>query len=416
MNSLSDLENFNTIAVMGGTFDPIHYGHLVAAETVRQELDIEHVLFIPSGRPPHKQNKRVAGDEHRYLMTVLATADNPYFEVSRMEIDRPGMTYTIDTIKELRRLCKKECKIYFITGADAASQIISWKNPQELTKLCTIVAVTRPGYDKSRIFYELVRANISPERFIFLEVPALAISSTDIRNRVGVDKSIRYLLPPAVEQYIQKFGLYKWQPYEESEPVIDEITKKLHYMLSPKRFLHTQGVAEESVKLAKTHGADEKKAYLAGLLHDCAKDYSSKEKLKMCDKYGIELDEILVNQTDLTHPFLGAEVAKDMFGVTDEEVLGAIRYHTTGRENMTKLEKIVYLADFFEPSRQYFDGINEIKLLAYKDLDAAVAYSLNNTIEYNQKKKRLIHPLSLRALEYYKDHLEKAEILLKGEE
>lgn len=187
-------------------------------------------------------------------------------------------------------------------------------------------------------------------------------------------------------------------------------------MLSPKRFTHTQGVAEESVKLAKTHGADEKKAYLAGLLHDCAKDYSSKEKLKMCDKYGIELDEILVNQTDLTHPFLGAEVAKDMFGVTDEEVLGAIRYHTTGRENMTKLEKIVYLADFFEPSRQYFDGINEIKQLAYKDLDAAVAYSLNNTIEYNQKKKRLIHPLSLRALEYYKDHLEKAEILLKGEE
>ena len=407
MNSLSDIKNYKTLAVMGGTFDPIHYGHLVAAETVRQELNIEHVLFIPSGRPPHKQKTRVAGDEHRYLMTVLATANNPYFDVSRMEIDRPGMTYTIDTIKEIRSQCSDDCKLYFITGADAAAEIISWKDPHELVKLCQIVAVTRPGYDKSKIFYELRKAGISPYSFTFLEVPALSISSTDIRNRVSVGKTIRYLLPESVEQYINKLKLYNYQHYWETEPMITEINKKLHYMLSPKRFVHTQGVADESVKLAKIHGADEKKAYLAGLLHDCAKDFSSKEKLKMCDKYGIELDEILVNQSDLTHAFLGAELARDMFGVTDEEVLGAIRYHTTGKPDMTKLEKIVYLADFFEPSRQYFDGIKEIKQYAYEDLDTAVAFSLDHTIEYNRSKNRLIHPLSLQALEYYKGSLPK---------
>ena len=390
---------------MGGTFDPIHYGHLVAAETVREELGVERVLFIPSGRPPHKQKTRVAGDEHRYLMTVLATANNPYFEVSRMEIDRPGMTYTIDTIRALRTQCAPDCEIYFITGADAAAEIISWKDPQALVRLCRIVAVTRPGYDKSKIFYGLIKAQIPHDSFTFLEVPALSISSTDIRNRVGVGKSVRYLLPDSVEQYIKKFGLYQYQPYEETEPLIDEINKKLHYMLSPKRFTHTQGVADESVRLAKVHGADEKKAYLAGLLHDCAKDISNKEKLDMCDKYGLELDEVLVNQTDLIHPFLGAELARDMFGIDDEDVLNAVRYHTTGRPGMSTLEKIVYLADFFEPNRHYFEGMDEMKKLAYKDLDKAMAFALDHTIKYNKGKKRVIHPLSRDALEYYKDHL-----------
>ena len=409
MKSLSDIKNYKTIAVMGGTFDPIHSGHLVAAETVRQELGIERVFFIPSGRPPHKKSQRIAGDEHRYLMTVLATANNPDFEVSRMEIDRPGMTYTIDTIRALRTQCAEDCKIYFITGADAAAEIISWKDPLELVKMCRIVAVTRPGYDKSKIFYGLIKARIPLDSFIFLEVPALSISSTDIRNRVGAGKSVRYLLPDSVEQYIHKFGLYTYQPNEETEPLIEEINKKLQFMLSPKRFTHTHGVADESVKLAKTHGADEKKAYLAGLLHDCAKDISNQEKLDMCDKYGLELDEVLVNQTDLIHPFLGAELARDMFGIEDEDVLNAIRYHTTGRADMSKLEKIVYLADFFEPNRHYFEGMNEMKKLAYKDLDEAMAFALDHTIKYNLNKKRIIHPLSQEALDFYKVYLKTAE-------
>lgn len=412
MNILADIKNCRSLAVMGGTFDPIHSGHLVAAEAVRQELEIERVLFIPAGRPPHKQSMRVAADEHRYLMTVLATANNPYFDVSRMEIDRPGMTYTIDTMRTLRKLCPADCRLYFITGADAAAQIISWKNPKDLVKICTIVAVTRPTYDKSGILKELKKADIPSDSFIFLEVPALAISSTDIRNRVAVGKTIRYLLPESVEQYIKKFDLYKHHLYGETDEleahlghITEDINKKLHYMLSPKRFLHTQGVAEESVKLAKKYGADTKKAYLAGLLHDCAKDYPSDEKLKMCQKYGIELDEILTEQPDLTHAFLGAEVARDVFKITDEEILGAIRFHTTGRPNMTLLEKIVYLADFFEPSRKYFDGINEIKELAYTDPDLAVAFSLDHTIKYNKKKNRVIHPLSVQALEFYRPHL-----------
>lgn len=402
MRNIWNIENCKSIAIMGGTFDPIHYGHLVAAEAVRQELNVERVIFIPSGRPPHKKNKEIANNEHRYLMAVLATVNNPYFDVSRIEIDRPGTTYTIDTIREIRQNCQKDCKIYFITGADATAEIINWKDPEELFEMCNFVAVTRPGFVKEKNELNEKYA----DKIKYLEVPALSISSTDIRNRVLANKTIKYLVPETVEEYIHKFSLYTTA---SNEPLVDMINKKLHYMLSPKRFEHTQGVAKEAVKLADTYGIDEKKAYLAGLLHDCAKDYSGKDKLRMCEKLGVEVDSIMINQSDLTHSFLGAVLAKDMFGIDDEDILNAIKYHTTGRAGMSNLEKIIYLADFFEPSRTYFEGINEIKEFAYTNLDKAVAFSLNHTINYNKNKNRLIHPLSLEALEYYNKSLNKED-------
>ena len=184
-DEILDLKNCKKIAIMGGTFDPIHYGHLVTAETVRNELDIEKVLFIPTGRPPHKSNQNVEHNEHRYLMTVLATANNPYFNVSRIEIDRPGLTYTIDTIQDLKKICSKDTEIYFITGADAINEILTWKNTEELFKICNFVAVTRPGYDKEtllqnlKIFMTNYKLNLT-----FIEVPALSISSTDRKSVV----------------------------------------------------------------------------------------------------------------------------------------------------------------------------------------------------------------------------------------
>ena len=390
---------------MGGTFDPIHYGHLVTAETVCRELDIEKVLFIPSGRPPHKQNINISDNEHRYLMTAIAAEDNPRFTVSRIEIDRPGMTYTVDTLGALRKMCPKSCEIYFITGADAALMISSWKTPSKLQTLCKIVVVTRPGYDKNSIAAEFERAGLDVEKAVFMDVPALDISSTDIRNRVSIGKSIKYLLPPNVENYIYKNRLYVYTPDKKTAKKAEVIVKKLKKTLSSRRFIHTKGVAEESVKLARVHGADEKKAYLAGLLHDCAKDIPNKEKLELCKKYGVEIDKVLAEQPDLAHQFLGAELARAVFGITDKEILDAIRYHTTGRPDMGVLEKIVYLADFFEPSRRYYDGRDEIKNLAYKDLDKAVAFSLKHTIDFNVKKSRLIHPLGKKAMDFYEEFL-----------
>lgn len=404
-NDILNIKNCKKIAIMGGTFDPIHYGHLVAAEAVREELNIERVIFVPTGRPPHKKNRYITHDEHRYLMTVLATVNNIYFDVSRIEIDRPGTTYTIDTIKEIKKICDRDTEIYFITGADAVNEILTWKNADSLLNMCNFIAVTRPGYDKNSLF-----KNISKEdsklinKIYFIEVPALAISSTDIRNRVMLKKTIKYLLPEEVEKYIIKFDLYK---NENLYPLdVETINTKLHSELTPKRFIHTQGVAQEAVKLAKHYDVDVNKALFAGLLHDCAKDYTKKEKLQMCEKYNLKLDEIMCKQIDLVHSFLGAEVAKHDYMIEDEEILNAIRYHTTGRKGMSVLEKIIYLADYIEPNRKNFDGLENIRKLSYINLDKAMESAIKNTINYNKEKERLIHPLSIEALKYYKNFKE----------
>jgi nicotinate-nucleotide adenylyltransferase len=197
-------------AIMGGTFDPIHFGHLAAAETVRQKLNCQKVIFIPSGNPPHKKGRILTDPIHRYTMTVLAANSNPYFEVSNIEMNRNGYTYTLDTIKELNKYYGKEVELLFITGADALLEIETWYKVDELLKLCSFVAVTRPGYDKSKLEQKLqfLQSKYNAELFI-VDVPGLNISSTDIRERVFAGSSIRYLVPEAVEQYIYKSRLYR---------------------------------------------------------------------------------------------------------------------------------------------------------------------------------------------------------------
>lgn len=401
MNQITDYKKYNKIAVMGGTFNPIHNGHLVAAESVRQQLGLDRVIFIPTGKPPHKDINPMF-NEHRYLMTVLATVSNPYFEVSRIEIDRAGLTYTIDTITELKNRCKPGCKIYFITGADAIEKILKWKEPEKLLSMCEFVAVTRPGYNKNGLQSTVNHLKDKYKgKITFLEIPALSISSTDIRHRILAGQTIKYLLPASVEDYILKFGLYKADNI--CSPEIDAINAKLHSVLTLKRYKHTQGVAQESLQLAKRYGIDTDKAFLAGLLHDCAKCFTDEEKLELCDKYSLELDNILKSQPDLTHSFLGAKVAEAEYGITDREILDAIKYHTTGRPNMSMLEKIIFIADYIEPNREYFEGLDKIRELAYKDINNAVIYALENTINYNKNKSRIIHPLGISALEYLKE-------------
>ena len=187
------------IGVMGGTFDPIHNGHLVAASEVRQHFDLDEVVFVPTGQPYQKRN--VSEAEHRYLMTVVATASNPDFTVSRVDIDRGGPTYTIDTLRELR-VARPEADLYFISGADAVAEILEWKDAKELFSLAHFVAVSRPGHP-------LTVSGLPEEHVSLLEVPALAISSTDCRSRVSRGFPVWYLVPDGVVQYISKYHLYR---------------------------------------------------------------------------------------------------------------------------------------------------------------------------------------------------------------
>lgn len=192
------------LGIMGGTFDPIHYGHLVTAEEALVQFNLDKVVFMPTGVPVRKTHRTVTPAEHRYLMTVIATASNPDFEVSRLEIDRSGLTYTVDTMLALRGLHGPQAELYFITGADAVWEILTWKDSERLADVCTFIAATRPGYDLARFSAE----DAQRLRIEFVEVPALAISSTDIRLRLGERRPVRYLLPEAVAAYIAKNDLY----------------------------------------------------------------------------------------------------------------------------------------------------------------------------------------------------------------
>ncbi|HHV78013.1 MAG TPA: nicotinate-nucleotide adenylyltransferase [Firmicutes bacterium] len=203
------LGNERCIGVMGGTFDPIHCGHLVAAEQVMEGFRLDRVIFVPSGFPPHKRGRQVTDAEHRYNMVLLATLDHPRFEASRVEIDRGGLSYTAETILEFRQALSPDARIYFITGADAILDVDSWFRVDDLFRTCEFIAVTRPGYDLSGLRELEVR--LGPEYFAKIHpytVSGVAISSSEIRSRLGQGKSVKYLVPDVVLQYIRKYGLY----------------------------------------------------------------------------------------------------------------------------------------------------------------------------------------------------------------
>lgn len=193
------------LGVMGGTFDPIHHGHLVAASEVAAKFALDEVVFVPAGQPWQKAHREVSLPEDRYLMTTIATASNPRFSVSRVDIDRPGSTYTLDTLRDLREHYGEAVDLFFITGADALSQILTWHGVLELFELAHFVGVTRPGTTLGERDIE----HLPPDKVTLLEVPALAISSTDCRNRVKEQLPIWYLVPDGIVQYIAKRGLYR---------------------------------------------------------------------------------------------------------------------------------------------------------------------------------------------------------------
>jgi len=204
MNSASVLKGVkNRIGIMGGTFDPIHFGHLLAAEESHRELELDEIIFVPTGQPPHKRG--VSNQEQRYDMTLLATTTIPYFSVSRMEIDRGKPSHTIDTLKEFQALMGGNVELCFITGLDAMLKIATWKEYMKLPQLCRLVTVTRPGYSPKSLHELPIEIR---EAIVFIEIPRFSLSSTNIRERIREGKGAKYLVPDAVESYIRKCKLY----------------------------------------------------------------------------------------------------------------------------------------------------------------------------------------------------------------
>jgi len=379
---------FKGSAIFGGSFNPIHLGHLHLAQAVQEEFELSEIIFMPTGQPPHKEDTVKNNKEHRYAMVQAAIRSNSLFKPSRFELDRDGYSYTADTLREMRNKLSDDEALYFIIGADSLVQMHHWKSPEEIFALCEIIAIDRPGICDKDVTAAV--DNLSARygaKIHLLKAQTYPLSSSEIRTRAQAGKSIKYFVPDEVLEYIDRHKLY--------HPLTDPCAIKLYLEsnLSPKRYAHSIRSADFACQLAKVHGEDSEKAYLAGLLHDIAKEMSPEE----AQKYSSELDESKLSFTDVAHSFIGAEAAGNIFGIQDIDILNAIRYHTTARLNMSALEKIIFIADKIEEGRNYPES-DYLKALAESDLDKATLAILQITTSIAQSKGKQIHPLSLEVL------------------
>jgi len=376
------------VAIFGGSFDPIHFGHLHMAEIVREEFELSEIIFMPSAQPPHKDASVRETMEQRYEMVAAATRSNPYFKVSRLEYDRSGYSYTAETLRLVREQLTAEAVLYFIVGADSLVNMHKWKDPEKIFALSEIIAIDRIGTSDDKVVtaIESLSSNFGAKIHL-LKKDTYPISSTEIRERIELGLSVKYFTPDAIVDMLEFIRICRL------DPSLETIKARLKTILSPKRYAHSERTARFAVGLAKVHDVEIDRAYLAGLLHDVAKELKPEESAK----YNHVLTETDILFPPVIHSFLGAEVARDIFDINDIDVLDAIKYHTTARPHMSTLEKIIFIADKIEDGRNYPES-EYLKELAESDLDKAVLETLQITTSIAIKKGHGIHPLSLEVL------------------
>lgn len=394
------------LGVYGGSYNPPHLGHLHAAVAAAKYLELDRLLLIPAGIPPHKElSAGAAGAEHRAAMTVLMAEEASMragipVEVSRTEIERGGKSYTVDTLRELHRQ-EPDAELWLLMGTDMFLTFQDWRAPEEILSYAGLCAFGRSEQDGEELF-SVQRAYLAKRfpgvRLVTMVLPGLVdVSSTELRDALPLGMGERYLLPQ-IYGYILREHLYgtkldmKQLSPEQLRPVA------LSY-LHARRVRHVLGVEEEAIRLARKYGADEDKARIAALLHDCTKRLSLEEQLALCERYGVALDELERKEVKLLHAKTGAAIAREVFGV-DEAICHAIEWHTTGRADMTLLEKVLYLADYIEPNR-HFEGVDTLRKAVYADLDQGLRLGLKMSIEELQERGGPVHPKTLEAYRFF---------------
>lgn len=403
------------IGIMGGTFDPIHNGHLMLGRQACEEYGFDQVWFMPSGQPPHKTDHKVTDAEDRLQMVRLAIKDIPRFACSEFEIERAGTTYTAETLRLLAETYP-EHQFHFIIGADSFFEIEKWYHPQEImARVPLLVAgrayptAVRSMEEQAQYLMERYHADIQ-----FLHCREMDVSSEELRRNVRLGINIRKDVPPAVAEYIDRRRLYTSCTLEkpsERKPTMDEqiikFRKRLKAKLPPMRYEHSLSVSYTCMALAMRYGYDLQKAELAGLLHDCAKRFSDSELIEKCAKHGIELTEGERNAPAVIHAKYGAWMAEHKYGITDEEILSAIRCHTTGKPDMSTLDKILYIADYIEPRRDKASNLPQMRELAFKDLDKTMYAILAGTLTYLESKGANVDPMTRQAYDYFEANRKK---------
>ena len=370
------------IGIYGGTFDPIHLGHISIAKAVRSELGLDKLYFVVAADPPHKPNSERTPAQVRLEMAKITLKNVPGLYASDVEIKRGGKSYTVETLAEMKKRYR-DSELYFIVGADMLANFPTWYQPAEILRLAKLVAVQREGQAEDLpALAEAIKTQFGGE-IVISKACGPEISSTEIRTRIAEARPIRDITAYKTELYIYENLLYA--PDE-----ILKIREKLAERLEPMRLRHSLLTAREAVLLADRHGLDTKKAYLCGLIHDCAK---LKNELlgETMERLGFVPTEEEKANPYLIHARLGVVSAKADFGVDDEEILRAIELHTLGAPDMTPFDEVIFLADKLEPSRDY-RKITPIRTLSRRSLDAATAAVLENNIAYMRSREKPIHP------------------------
>ncbi len=356
------------IGVFGGTFDPVHQGHVALCETALKELGLDLLYIMPNGNPPHKEDRTDA--IHRLEMVKIAFRNMEKVRVSDYEIKKETHSYTYETLQDFQAL-HPEDEIYFLMGMDNLDYFPKWRHPEIICKLAHLVFFGRVGYEKQEEATKTIleEFGVTP---VFLPL-SWDVSSTDIRKELAQGTYLFSKLPFLVYQYIIRKGLYQCMAVGEC----DSYEEELKNYIEEKRFLHSIGVAVTAYRMAIRYQEDPKQAYFAGLLHDIAKRMPLEKQLELCKKIDLHPDEVAYPK--MLHAPAGAGFLKKKYNIKDKKILSAIRYHTMGHRDMTTFDKLIYMADYIEPCRD-FSGVEELREATYRDLDEAIIKGIDTTI------------------------------------
>lgn len=392
------------IGIYGGTFNPPHLGHMAAAKAAVAALGLDKLLLIPAAIPPHKAlPSDTPAPEHRLAMVEKwADGMGAGVEVSALELEREGKSYTSDTLRAIRQTYP-DAELWLLMGTDMFLTLHLWHEPEVILSLAGICAFGRTEQDGEALFApqrEHLQKNFDA-KITTITLPGLVdISSTRLREQLENGGGGQYLLP-SVYGYILMHRLYGTKA-DLKNLDLNQLRACSYSMMRAKRIPHVMGVEEEAVKLAQRWGADPELARRAGILHDCTKYYELPEQLDICEEYGVRLDALEQKAVKLLHSKTGACIARGVFGQPDA-VYDAIFWHTTGKADMATLEKVLYIADYMEPNRD-FDGVERLRHLAYTDLDKAMLLGVEMTIQEMQQRQVPIHTNTLQARDWLRQH------------
>ncbi|NLT57428.1 MAG: nicotinate (nicotinamide) nucleotide adenylyltransferase [Clostridiales bacterium] len=382
-------------AVFGGTFNPPHESHVEMAAFAVEQLGFDRVVVVPAADPPHKAVEGDATPQDRLRMAELAFEDFDEVEVSDIELRRPGKSYTYDTLRQLQEESPYEY-YHLLMGQDMLEAIEQWYRFEELLSAAPIIVFPRAGSEGDlAALVERLSADYGAD----VEVAQTELAGVASRRlREELRESLPEAVPAPVLRYILERGLYgvRLDGGRAKTGRERQLIEQLRRRMQPHRLPHAFAVMEEMERLALHYGEDVSRARLAGLLHDVTKGESLENQLRLCANYDIVISTLEKASPKLLHALTGAAVARELLGGGEEEIVTAIRYHTTGRSGMSRLEQLLYLADYIEPLRE-FEGVEPVRALAYEDLVGALRLALDNTLREVLEAGRLLHPDTLEA-------------------